>query len=312
MVRQILAFTRGQEGNRMKLQVAHMIFEVVRIARRTFPKAIEISADLPARDPWLVSADATQLHQVFMNLMVNARDAMPNGGSLAISAENFLVDDNYARLNLEAHAGPYVVISISDTGSGIPPEHLERIFDPFFTTKEVGKGTGLGLSTVLGIVKNHGGFLQVSSTVGQGSQFRVYLPAIEGNGSQLEPSEEVPRGQGELILVVDDEANVRQITQSSLEDYNYRVLLASDGIEAIALYAEHKDEISAVLMDLMMPNMDGLTASRALKKIDPQVKIIATSGLPANQPLARSAAISAFLPKPYTIKDLIVALHNLR
>jgi PAS domain S-box-containing protein len=312
MVRQILAFTRGQEGNRIHLQVAHLISEVVRIARRTFPKAIEISANLPAQDPWLVCADATQLHQVFMNLMVNARDAMPDGGSLAISAENFLVDENYARMNLEAHAGPYVVISISDTGTGIPPERLERIFDPFFTTKEVGTGTGLGLATVLGIVKNHGGFLQVSSTVGQGSQFRVYLPATEGNGSQLGPSVEVPRGQGELILVVDDEANVRQITKTSLEDYNYRVLLASDGIEAIALYAEHKDEISAVLMDLMMPNLDGWSAIRTLQKMNPQVKIIATSGLPANPTLARSAAIATFLPKPYTIKDLMIALDNIK
>jgi two-component system cell cycle sensor histidine kinase/response regulator CckA len=182
-----LVFARGGEGKRMPLQISLLLSEIVQMARQTFPKAIDIEADLSQLDLWTVPADATQLHQVFMNLAVNARDAMPNGGVLRITAENIFLDDAFARMNLEAHPGSYIVATVSDTGTGIPAELLERIFDPFFTTKEVGKGTGLGLSTILGIVKNHGGFVKVDSKVGQGSQFKVYLPTIrdtqdEGDG----------------------------------------------------------------------------------------------------------------------------------
>ena len=311
MVKQILTFARGAEGKRISLQVEHILFEVAKIARQTFPKSIEICTDIPARTLSMVRAEPTQLHQVFMNLAVNARDAMPNGGSLNFSAENLFLDEIYARMHLDAHEGNYVAVTISDTGIGIPPEQNERIFEPFFTTKEVGRGTGLGLSTVLGIVKNHGGFLQVLSEVDKGTQFKVYLPAAETIATQPSAEAQLPRGNGELILVVDDEATVQQITQDSLAAYNYRTLVAGDGIEAIALYAEHRQEISAVLMDLMMPNMDGLTAIRTLQKMNPQVKIIATSGLTANTQQVFSAGARAFLAKPYTAKELLQALSAL-
>jgi PAS domain S-box-containing protein len=310
LVKQILAFARGVEGKKLPLQVRHLLAEVLQVARQTFPKTIEIRTDIPATDLWTVSADATQLHQVFMNLCVNARDAMPNGGRLGLAAENQLVDEAFTRTNLDARIGSYVVVTVSDTGVGISPELLERIFDPFFTTKEVGKGTGLGLSTVLGIVKNHGGFIKVSSEVGNGTHFRVYLPAVEDTVVQQAREKSILWGNGELILIVDDEPLIQQVTQTSLEDRNYRTLVASDGIEAIALYAEHKDEISVVLMDMMMPSMDGLTALRTLHRLNPKLQAIATSGLASNNQLAEATGIGikAFLPKPFTAKELLNTL----
>ncbi|MGL5876313.1 MAG: ATP-binding protein, partial [Xenococcaceae cyanobacterium] len=286
--------------------------DVAQVSQQTFPKTIEIRRDIPTADLWTVSADATQLHQVFMNLCVNARDAMPDGGILGISANNIIIDEAYTRINLDARVGSYVVITISDTGIGIPPELLERIFDPFFTTKEVGKGTGLGLSTVLGIVKNHGGFIKVKSEVDGGTKFQVYLPAVEDTAAQHTEEQLLLAGNGELILIVDDEPLIQQVTQTSLEDNNYRTLLASDGIEAIALYAEYKHEISLVLMDIMMPSMDGLTALRTLQKLNPKLLAIATSGLTSNKQLAEAIGlgVKAFLPKPYTAKELLDILQK--
>jgi CheY-like chemotaxis protein len=203
------------------------------------------------------------------------------------------------------------VITVSDTGIGIPAETLDRIFEPFFTTKEIGKGTGLGLSTVIGIIKSHGGFVNVCSEVGKGTEFKVYLPAIEETETLSVNDLELPTGQGELILVVDDEAAIRKITQTSLETYAYKVLTASDGIEAIALYAQHKAEISLVLIDMMMPEMDGLTAIRTLRKMNPNLKIVAVSGLNSNDNLAQVAVfdVNTFLSKPYTTKNLLETIN---
>lgn len=312
LIEQILSFARGAEGRRVSLQVRHLLKEVVQVARQTFPKSIEICLQLETTELWTVFADATQLHQVLMNLVVNARDAMPNGGILSVCAENLFLDETYAQMNLDAQPGYYVVITVADTGCGIPEEIIERIFDPFFTTKEPGKGTGLGLATVIGIVKNHGGFVKVYSEVGSGTQFRVYLPAVEGQVTQQAQDQELLLGHGELILIVDDEAVIQQISKTALADYNYRTLIASDGIEALALYAQHQKEISAVLMDMMMPAMDGLTAIRTLQKINPLVKIIATSGLASNRQLALAASIGvkAFLSKPYTVKELLNTING--
>ncbi|WP_375502970.1 ATP-binding protein, partial [uncultured Nostoc sp.] len=311
LVKQVLSFARGVEGKRITLQLRHIIVELGKILKETFPKSIEISTDVP-QDLWMVSGDSTQLHQVLMNLCVNARDAMPNGGSLSIYAENLLIDENYARMNLEAKEGPYTVVTVSDTGGGIPREILDRIFEPFFTTKDVGQGTGLGLSTVLGIVKSHGGFVNVYSEVGSGTSFKVYLPAV-GGMETLTP-EELPSqtGHGELILIVDDEAAIQEITRTSLEAQNYKILVASDGIEAIALYAKNKDKISAVLMDIMLPSLDGLTAIRTLRKINPQARIIASSGLMSDKKFSAliKIGINIFLPKPYTVNELLLSLQK--
>ena len=309
LVKQVLSFSRGLEGRCTSLQVEHLISEIERIVKQTFSKAIEIRTDVVTPNLWTVCGNATQLHQVLMNLCVNARDAMPEGGTLQISARNLWVDAQYARMNIEAKVGPYIVITATDTGTGIGNEVIERIFEPFFTTKEVGKGTGLGLSTVLGIVKSHGGFVKVLSEVGKGTQFQVYLPAIVTKETNYPPAEryELPTGNGELILVVDDEDSIREITQTSLETYGYKVLTASDGIEAIALYSQHKENISVVLVDMMMPSIDGPTTIGVLQKINPQVKVIGVSGLVLNPKMSERLrnSVKTFLPKPYTSEELL-------
>jgi len=311
LVKQVLSFARGLEGKSTILQVKHLILEIQQIAKETFPKSIEICTDIPQYLS-TVSGDATQLHQVFMNLCVNARDAMPDGGTLSISAENLFIDENYTRMNLEAQVGPYIVVTVADTGTGIPPEILDRIFEPFFTTKQLGKGTGLGLSTAIGIIKSHGGFVNLYSEVGRGTQFKVYLPAVEVMETLETQDLELPPGHGELILVVDDEVAIREIIKTSLETYNYKTLIASDGIEAVALYAEYREEISIVLMDMMMPDMDGPTTIRTLQKINPHVKIIAISGLASSDKLtaAREAGVKTFLSKPYTMKELLKTING--
>ncbi|NJP09395.1 MAG: PAS domain S-box protein [Leptolyngbyaceae cyanobacterium RU_5_1] len=310
LVQQVLSFVRGTEEKLEILQVRHLLSEVRKLVQQTFPKSIEVQTNI-APDLWVVSADATQLHQVLMNLCVNARDAMPEGGVLELSAQNVFVDEEYARGNLEAKVGPFIQVTVSDTGVGVSTEIIDRIFEPFFTTKELGKGTGLGLSTVLGIVKSHNGFVTVSSQVGQGTEFEVFLPAVEATEALPLDSQELPHGHGELILVVDDEAQVREIAKTMLEIYNYRVLVGSDGIEAIALYAQHKDDISVVLTDMMMPSMDGQALIRALKKINSQVKVVAFSGLSSSDKPAKAAGATAFLSKPYTAKELLDTLQAL-
>ena len=309
LVKQVLSFSRGVVGKHTPLDVGCLIKEIEQIVKQTFSRAITIHTDVPTQNLWTISGDATQLHQVLMNLCVNARDAMPDGGNLQISARNFWVDAHYARMNIEAKVGPYIVITVSDTGTGIAREIIDRIFEPFFTTKEVGKGTGLGLSTAIGITKGHGGFVKVSSQLGKGTQFQVYLPATpvrETNGLPAEPYD-FPTGQGELILVVDDEDSIREMTKTSLETYGYKVLLASDGIEAIALYTQHQEKISVVLIDMMMPSIDGPTAIGILQKINPKVKIIGISGLVLNHQISEflGNSVKTFLPKPYTSGELL-------
>ncbi|MBD2356259.1 PAS domain S-box protein [Tolypothrix sp. FACHB-123] len=307
LVKQITAFARGAEGKRVLLQPRHLIKEIERVIKSTFPKEIEICIDITTANLWTVLADPTQIHQVLMNLCVNARDAMPDGGTLTISAENFYVDQNYAQMNLEAKVGKYVVITVSDTGCGIPKELLDRIFEPFFTTKELGKGTGLGLSTIIGIIKNHNGFVKVDSEVGKGSQFQVYLSASDTPTTEETDNSQIAKGNSELILVVDDEPFVRDIAKTSLEEFNYRVQIASDAIEAFLFYAQHKTEISLVLMDIQMPHIDGFKAIRVLQQMNPAIKIIVISGIKSNQNLleTRGINVQGFLSKPYTIKELL-------
>jgi two-component system, cell cycle sensor histidine kinase and response regulator CckA len=312
LVKQILSFTRGVEGKAVNTQITHLLSETRKIIRQTFPKNIELSTNF-CRDLWLIAADATLLHQVFMNLCVNARDAMPDGGTLSITSENLVLDENYARMFLDAQVGSYVVVTIADTGLGIPPEILDRIFDPFFTTKEVGKGTGLGLSTVLGIVKSHQGFINVYSEMGKGTRFKVYLPATDADELETVTKAKPLLGRGELILVVDDEAAVQEVTKATLEVHNYTVITANDGIEAIAQYAEHQDRIKVVMLDMMMPSLDSVTTIRTLRKLNPQVQIIAMSGLATNEAATKTAVegVKAFLAKPFISSELLNLLATL-
>lgn len=310
LVKQVLQFARGVEGQRTIVQVKHLFSEIQQIVQETFPKSIELTAYIQP-ELWAVIGDATHLHQLLMNLVVNARDAMPRGGNIKISAENFLVDEQYARMNLDARIGAYIVITVTDTGIGMQSDIIDRIFEPFFTTKDIGKGTGLGLSTVRGIIKSHGGFVTVASQVGRGTEFKIYLPAVEVPKTSLGEDLELFTGNGELILVVDDETGILETTKISLEMYNYRVMTASNGNEAIALYAQHEDEISLVLMDMMMPSMDGATAINRLQKMNSQVNIVAVSGLNVSDKMTTIPRVKKFIPKPYTTKDLLHTLHGI-
>lgn len=310
MVRQVLSFARGVEGERVALQPKHLVKEIVKILRETLPKSIEITFHVPD-NLWIISADATQMHQVLMNLCVNARDAMSEGGSLSIRAQNVTVDENYARMHIEAKAGRFVLITVADTGSGMTSEVQTRIFEPFFTTKEMTKGTGLGLSTALTIVKSHGGFINVYSELHKGTQFAIYLPAIASDEvNAVAAQTDLPVGSGELILVIDDEEAIREITRGTLETFGYKVLTASDGTEALAIYADKKNEIAVVLTDMVMPFMDGPATIRALQRMNPNVLIIAASGLGTGQRAGEGVleGVSYFLNKPYTAEKLLKTL----
>jgi PAS domain S-box-containing protein len=312
LVKQILSFARGNEDKRSFVQVKHLLLDVEQMSQGTFPKSIEFRRNIDD-DLWIVNADATQLHQVFMNLAVNARDAMSNGGTLAITAENQFIDENYTKMNIEAKQGNYILVTFADTGVGIPKQILDKIFDPFFTTKEVDKGTGLGLSTVLSIVKNHGGFIEVHSN-DQGSIFKIFLPAVNNElTTKIKEDATIVNGNGELILFVDDEIAIAEVSKRTLETHNYQVLTANNGIEAIAIYAQNKLEIKAVIIDLMMPSLDGITTIRALKIMKPDVKIIAMSGSDTSEDKAeaREYSVQDFLTKPFTANDLFSALHGL-
>ena len=315
LVGQVLSFARGMEGERAILQVRHIISEIGRILQETFPKSVQIQTDVP-KDLWTISGEPTQIHQVLMNLCVNARDAMPSGGTLRITTENLFIDENYAHMNIDAKVGPHIVITVSDTGAGIPPGLIDRIFEPFFTTKEPGKGTGLGLSTAFGIVKSHGGFIHVYSDVGKGTRFKVYLPASETNETKVfgdRKSNELPTGHGELMLVIDDEAAIRDISKATLEKYGYRVITANDGAEGVAFYVQNKAEIKAVIVDMTMPIMDGNATIKALRKINPSLKIVAVSGLKMDEENVQAARVNAnaFLSKPYTAETLLKTLYEL-
>ncbi|MDZ8222306.1 PAS domain S-box protein [Nostoc sp. ChiVER01] len=312
LVKQILSFARGYKEKPTIIQVEYLISEIVQIAKQTFPKSIEVSTVIP-EDIWAVTGEATQLHQVLMNLVVNARDALPDGGNIKISAENKFIDEAYTRMNLDAKVGHYIVISVADNGIGIPPDILDRIFEPFFTTKDVNAGTGLGLSTVLGIIRSHDGFIKVSTSVGRGSKFDLFLPAVQATQAFSIEEMDLLSGERELILVVDDEAQIREIATIILEKHNYKILAASNGIEAIALYAQYKHQINAVLIDIVMPEMDGITAIRTLQKMNNQVQIIVCSGLNSMEFLAQAADVSvqAVLSKPYTTRELLQTLHHI-
>ncbi len=312
MVKQVLTFARGVEGERVLLQTRHLVKEVGKIVSDTFPKSIQLRTNF-GDNIWPIMGDATQLHQVMLNLAVNARDAMPEGGIVTLSAENTIIEAN-GKIPDGAKPGFYVLIKVADNGTGIPPEILDKIFDPFFTTKEMGKGTGLGLATTVGIVKSHGGFIQVQTEVNKGTAFLIYLPAMEGAQSQVGETgkRQMPSGHGELILAVDDEASVLTMTKETLEAFGYRVITARDGTEAVAAYTAHRGEIRGVLTDMLMPFMDGPATIRVLKKLDPNIRIIAASGLMDNDKVKDSTGMDniAFLMKPYTAETLLNTVHK--
>jgi PAS domain S-box-containing protein len=311
LLKQILWFYRGMEGQRVTLDLTYLIAEIRSFVEQTFPKSIEVITQVSG-DLWSVLGDITQIHQMAMNLCINARDAMPDGGKLTIAVENLIVDETEAKKNIDAKVGSYVSLSVSDTGCGIALEMMDRIYEPFFTTKEMGRGTGLGLSMVTAIVESHDGFIEVASNPSTGSTFKVCLPAVETPVLTLEKALKFPEGEGAKVLVVDDEAVNCRIIKTMLETYGYNVLTTTDGIEAIALYTQDRNEIEAVLIDMVMPSMDGARVIRRLKEIDPDVKIVAISGLVHKDWMAESlgTSVKAFLSKPYATEELLMTLEQ--
>jgi len=313
IVRQLLSFVRSAESLRAPVNAGNLVAEIGSFLGETFPRTITVKLEV-AHGLWPVQADATQIYQVLMNLCVNARDAMPAGGELTLAAQNLEFTGREGPANPENRTGPHVVLTVSDTGGGIPSETLAHIFEPFFTTKAVGKGTGLGLPTAVGIVKSHGGFMTVASEPGRGSVFRVGLPAMAGAATAAAPETGAPPqgGHGELILVVDDEAPIRDTTRRVLERHNYRVLVASNGAEAMEQFIQHRENVRLVLTDVMMPTMDGPTLIRSLRVLEPKLRVMAMSGLSQRDKSDDLAALGVrdVLSKPFDSKALLGAISS--
>ena len=312
MVKQVLSFARGTTGEHRVVNLRAILDELASVVRDTFPGGVVLKTSIED-DLWMCQGDPTQIHQVLLNLFVNSRDAMPNGGTLKVEVKNVEIDHQFAVMTQSRHSGSFVCIVVTDTGAGMTQEVMERAFDPFYTTKPVGSGTGLGLSTLAAIVKAHNGFYNLYSEPGKGTTFNIYLPATHAPEIyQSENHTEPKRGNGEWILVVDDERSVREVTKQTLEVFGYSVLTAGDGAEAIAVFSRSQEKISLVITDIMMPVMDGVAAIHALKHLSPSLKIIAASGYGANDGVARAAGegVKSFLAKPYSAETLLETVYR--
>ncbi len=314
LVKQVLSFSRGLEGRTFSTDVKQVISEIEKLVKEIFPKSIELTINVD-KDLWPIFGDPTQIHQVLLNLCLNARDAMPKGGMINIRASNTTIDSHYAQMQAGCNPGRYIVIAVEDTGNGISPDNLNKIFEPFFTTKDIEKGTGLGLSTVMSIVKTHGGFINVHSELNKGTRFKIHFPVADKSTKKMDINEielDSPLGDGETILVIDDEAAIREITKSTLTAYNYNPITATDGIEGLTLYIQNKEAIKLVVMDVMMPVMDGISTIKALQRINPDVKIISITGLATSSRENEliNLGVKKILAKPYSAGTLLKAIRE--
>jgi two-component system, cell cycle sensor histidine kinase and response regulator CckA len=315
LVRQVLTFARGVEGEHERLSPAEVVGELQAMIRETFPRSIRLETEVPS-DAWPVQADPTQLQQVLLNLCVNARDAMPEGGTLRVSVRNTVLAMDHVHGIAHRARGPHVVFEVRDTGTGVPEEIQDRIFDPFFTTKEVGQGTGLGLSTALAIVRSHRGFLDVDSRPGEGASFRAHFPAEPGlpvrDREAPAPASALPRGSGQRIMIVDDEPAVRSIARRTLEAFGFRVVLAEGGREAVDRFRELGGDVDVVITDLNMPEMDGPATVAALREVRPDVRVVAMSGLGAGPDFGGvfGSGVHHFLAKPFSAAELLEVLET--
>lgn len=314
LIGQVLSFARGSQESREPINIKYIIDEVAKIARETFPREIDVTLNLPSED-LIVNGNATQIHQIMMNLCINARDAMnEKGGTLSIEAGYILANESLTSRYVDAKPGTYVHIVVRDTGTGIPNELQDKIFEPFYTTKEVGKGTGIGLTTVFTIVRNHGGFIGLYSEVNVGTAFSIYLPAelpkpLEQSESSVNPQHALT---GTTILLVDDEDLIRNIADDILQAYNYNVYTAKNGAEAVQIYIDKKDEISAVITDVMMPVMGGIELMGILRGLNPEIRIIAASGVIDGDSTKnlKAAGAQVILLKPFTVDKLLAAIQE--
>jgi PAS domain S-box-containing protein len=304
LVRQMLTFARGLDGRRTVVKMGKQIAELETMVSETFPRRIRMVTRVPG-DLWPFTGDAAQLQQVLLNLAASARDSMPDGGTLSVTAENITLTAKDVAASGDGAPGRHVLLQVSDTGEGLGPAHQDRVFEPYFTTRQGGENSGFGLAIAHSFVKGHGGFLVVDSESGRGTNLKIYLPADPPPLSDFHPSGSLGKGRGEgsTVLVVDDELAIREMTRLNLETFGFRVITANNGAEAVALYAKRSDEISLVLTDIMMPVMDGAAAAQELRRINPDVRIVAVSGIEINEDTR--ANVNDFLAKPYTAVDLV-------
>lgn len=312
ILKNLLGYARAMPGHKFVINPKHIIREVLAMIEASFPKSITIKSNIP-KNLWNIYADPTQLHEVILNMAINARDAMPEGGTLEIMAKNITLDEVMVSIEPKAKCGPYVVISIADTGTGMPPEIIDKIFDPFFTTKAPGVGTGLGLSTSKGIVEEHGGFIKVKSTVGKGSTFEVWLPARPEAKEVVEEKQKfIYHGNGETVLVIDDEIPVLETTKTVLEKNGYKVIPANGGIKAVGAIANNRSLIKAALCDIDMPQMDGVSTIQALLVYEPALPIIVMTGLlsPAQESKIQKVKYYTLVKKPFSTEEILEIVYR--
>ncbi len=314
LVKKLLVFSRKMDTEKSPLNINQEVEQANSILKRTIPKMIDIEVELE-KEPGIIHADPVQIEQVILNLGSNAADAMPDGGKITIKTRNVSLDREFVRAHMGSASGNYVMLTVSDTGTGIDPETKEHIFEPFFTTKELGRGTGLGLASVYGIVKNHGGYITCDSEVGEGTRFTIYFPVFKKGSGRLdrEMGNNTPKGGTETILVVDDEKAILDFCGSALGRFGYEVITASSGEEAIELYKERQDTIDLVIMDLSMPGMGGQRCLREIKGLDPEALAIVASGyspdVQAN--VLKEAGAEGYIAKPYQLEDLLYAIRRI-
>jgi two-component system, cell cycle sensor histidine kinase and response regulator CckA len=312
LVRRLLAFSRKLEPRLVRLDLNNEIIRVEELLSRTIPRVISIKLDL-SPDLTEINADPGQMEQVVMNLALNARDAMPEGGRLTIATRNVTLDRDFTRTRIGSEPGDYVLLTISDTGQGMDEETVTHIFEPFFTTKEIGRGTGLGLPVVYGIVAQHSGLIECHSKLGRGTSFSIYLPAAE---REPEPaaadSQTMPALGSETILLVDDEELVRDLGTRILTKSGYTVLPAANGVEALEVFKRESSRISLVILDLIMPEMDGAACLKALLQIDPRLRVLVASGYSADASVRETLEMGAkgFVNKPFRVKRLLGAVRK--
>jgi len=314
LTKRLLIFSRKVESKLRPLDLNNEIEQVSQMLERTIPKMINIELHL-SEDIKIINADPAQIEQIMMNLGVNARDAMPNGGRLVFETENVILDEEYCKTHLGSKSGQYVKLSISDTGHGMDKETLRHIFEPFYTTKDTGKGTGLGLAMVYGIVKSHGGYIMCYSEPDEGTIFKIYFPIVEKEAERVESKKEkIPiKGGNETILLVDDEEAIRELAEDILTRFGYTVFMASDGETALEIYREKREEINLVILDIIMPGMGGRKCLEELLKMNPKSRIIIASGYSINGPAKEvlEAEAKGFISKPYDMRGMLQTVRKI-